>query len=147
MTLTPLLTIRVHGEPKGQPRARAFAVGGKARMYDPGTAEGWKSCVAMAAQQAGFPDSPAVEPIRLSVTFLFPRPGRLNKKSSPPGRIPHTAKPDIDNALKAVMDCLTQIGVWCDDKQVSLGECPKFYAAKGEKPGAEIRIEVLKGTP
>ena len=150
MTWLPYLTFRVDGEPKGQPRARAFAkfVNGKAtaRIHDAGTAEGWKSCVAFAVHQAGPPPNPVDGPIRLSVAFLFKRPIRLNKKSSPPGRIPHTAKPDIDNALKAVMDCLTQLGVWCDDKQVSLGECPKFYAAKGERPGAEIRIEVLGET-
>lgn len=143
MTWTPLLTFRADGEPKGQPRARAFAFNGKARMYDPSTAEGWKACVALAAKAAGIPPTPTSSPIRLDATFLFPRPGRLNKKSSPEGRIEHTAKPDRDNLDKAVLDCLTQLGVWQDDKQVCGGEVSKFYVAKGERPGAEIRIEVL----
>jgi hypothetical protein len=42
---TPI-SIFVHGEPKGQPRPRAFARGGMVRMYDPATAEGWKSAIA-----------------------------------------------------------------------------------------------------
>ena len=38
------------GIPKGQPRPRAFSRNGHARVFDPGTAEGWKSAVAVAAQ-------------------------------------------------------------------------------------------------
>ena len=50
------ITVRVYGEPKGQPRPRAFAKpigGGKfsARVYDAGTAEGWKSQIAQAFRQ------------------------------------------------------------------------------------------------
>jgi len=37
------MTEWVIGIPKAQPRARAFAVGGRARMYNPGTAEAWKA--------------------------------------------------------------------------------------------------------
>jgi len=40
----------VSGDPKAQPRIRAFAINGHARVYDPGTAEGWKSLIAVAAR-------------------------------------------------------------------------------------------------
>jgi Holliday junction resolvase RusA-like endonuclease len=138
--------VRVSGIPKGQPRARAFARpmgGGKfsARMYDPGSAEAWKGDIAHAFGAVSAP-LPA-GPIRVDITFLFPRPGKLNRKKDPDGRVYHTAKPDRDNAEKAVLDCLTRLGVWADDAQVCEGTVRKFYAAKGERPGAEIRVSVL----
>jgi len=138
----PLLSFRAHGIPKGQPRPRAFAFNGKARMYDPGTAEGWKSCVAAAVKEQDW-NNTIPDPVRLSVVFLFPRPGRLNKKSSPAERIPHVSKPDADNCLKSVMDCMTQLGMWIDDAQVCGVEVEKWYVSRDEKPGAEIRIDVL----
>lgn len=152
--VSTILNIRVFGEPKGQPRARAFAFrqGNKftARMYDPGTAEHWKEAIGRAAGHDST-IAPITGPLMLSVVFLFPRPARLCRKKDPPGRIPHAAKPDIDNALKAVMDALTVIGVWKDDAQVSLGPCPKFYAAVDERPGALIVVETIplttQGTP
>jgi len=48
------ITFFVPGEPKGQPRPRAFArkMGDKfvARVFDAATAEGWKGAIAAVAQ-------------------------------------------------------------------------------------------------
>ena len=41
-----LLTFFVEGDPKGQPRARACIRGKHAGVYDPGTSDNWKMCVA-----------------------------------------------------------------------------------------------------
>lgn len=145
-----ILTVRVVGIPKGQPRARAFAmkIGGKfsARMYDAGTAENWKSCVV----SAFFPGRANTAPpltgsVLLSVDFLFPRPKSLMRKKDPEGRVLMNKKPDVDNAIKAICDCLTQAGLWQDDDRVHLGPCIKWYAAKDEAAGAEIRVSVLEG--
>jgi Holliday junction resolvase RusA-like endonuclease len=76
----------------------------------------------------------------LSICFFFPRPQRLLKKKSPEGRIPHTSKPDTDNAVKAVMDCLTGIRMWTDDSLVSAIKAEKHYVAKDQRPGALIQI-------
>jgi Holliday junction resolvase RusA-like endonuclease len=62
------------------------------------------------------------------------------RKSDPEGQIPHTAKPDSDNALKAVMDCMTQLGMWRDDALVCSTIVEKFYAAKAQAPGAVIQV-------
>jgi Holliday junction resolvase RusA-like endonuclease len=129
----------VQGIPKGQPRPRAAFFRGKARVYDPGTAEGWKAAIQLAAK----PFLPAVPldcPLRLTVALFFPRPGRLLTRKSPDGQIPHTAKPDADNALKAVMDCLTGIGMWRDDALVCSSTVEKYYAAKTQRSGAVIQI-------
>lgn len=132
----------IHGIPKGQPRPRAFVRNGHAAVYDAGTAEGWKSAIAIAAKTMR-PSSPLCGPVRVDAVYCFPRPKRLLRKCSPSGMIPHTAKPDRDNLDKATLDALTQIGFWRDDAQVCDGVTRKVYVAKDEAAtGAWIRISV-----
>ena len=135
-----------HGLPKGQPRARAFAIKGKVRMYDPGTAEGWKSAVAEAARP--YINAFAVGPVRLTIVFEFPRPKSHKRKNGdlrPDRPIFHTAKPDCDNAAKALMDALTQIGVWTDDAQVAELCVTKKYADGATGAGVWMRrLEVTE---
>lgn len=137
---------RVFGEPKGQPRPRAFAtrIGGKvtARVFEAGTAEGWKSAVALASEPQR-PSSPLEGPIRVDLELLLHRPKALMRKRHPEGRIYATRKPDRDNCDKAVMDCLTTLGWWRDDAQVVAGEITKQYHAKDEAAGAIVTISVL----
>ena len=133
----------VYGLPKGQPRPRAFArkIGGSvvARVYDAGTAEGWKGAIAN-----DFKRTPGLAPIdgalRMSIDFYFPRPLRLSRKSDAPGAIPCTAKPDADNAAKAVMDALQGIGLFRDDAQIVELQVRKWYHAKNRRPGALIEV-------
>lgn len=127
------------GIPKGQPRVRAFARGGHAAVYDPGTADGWKGSIALAAKSY-LPAIPFNCPIVCNLVFLFPRPARLMRKKDPEGRIPFTGKPDRDNSDKAVLDALTTIGMWRDDALVYDGRITKFYAAKDERTGCHIQI-------
>lgn len=129
----------VLGEPKGQPRPRAFSRGGHASVYNPATAEGWKGSIALAAR-ASLPPAPIDCPVRVAVSFYFPRPARLLRKKDPDGLIPHTAKPDSDNAAKAVLDCLTSVGMWRDDALVCSLVAEKYYAARGQASGALIQI-------
>lgn len=130
----------VFGEPKGQPRPRAFArrVGNKyvARVFDAGTAEGWKSAVALAAKPFA-PAAPISGPVRVDLVFCFARPKSHFKGNNPERELRETAphrhcsKPDIDNLAKAVLDALTQLGVfWRDDSQVCEIYAEKFYAQR-----------------
>lgn len=143
-----MLTVWIPGTPKGQPRPRAFARGGKARVFDPGTAEGWKSAIAYAVR-----DSLAVEshdlpfsgPVHVTLKCWFPRPKSHYTKKGLRREAPtyHTAKPDSDNVLKAALDALTQIGVWTDDSQVCSLEVVKFYADETDhrlKVGAWLEV-------
>ena len=133
----------VHGEPKGQPRPRAFynKKTGRAAVYDKGTAEGWKGMIALAAREH-LPVAPLDQPLRVAATFYCPRPGRLMRRKDPEGPIPHTAKPDGDNAMKAVLDCLSQVGMWRDDALVCSQIVEKFYAGKNQPTGALIQVFV-----
>lgn len=142
----------VSGEPKGQPRPRAFArkMGGKfvARVFDAGTAEAWKSCIAAAAAQHK-PAEPIAGPVRLRLCFYLARPkghytaGMIERGLRATAPHYHTGKPDADNLAKAVMDALTQCGwYWLDDAQVAILAVAKNYADSGT--GAWIEIgEVL----
>ena len=132
------ITFSVTGDPKPQPRPRAFARnmgGGKfaARVYDAGTAEGWKSLVALAAK-AHVPPSPCESPLLVSLVFYIARPkSHYTSKGElrPSAPILPINKPDADNLAKAVLDCLTQIGMWRDDGQVCVLHVEKRYARIG----------------
>lgn len=128
----------VSGTPKGQPRPRAFSINGKARVYSCNTAEGWKGAVAMAAREH-LPPEPLQGPVRLDATFRFRRPKAHYLRGVLRTNAPehHTGRPDVDNLHKAVLDCLTQLGMWRDDGQVCAGEVVKVYS---EQPGADICI-------
>jgi Holliday junction resolvase RusA-like endonuclease len=111
-------------------------------MYDPGTAEGWKALVAQAALRH-LPSAPLDGPIRVDIVVSFRRPkshyrtGKRADEIRPDAPIWHTAKPDRDNIEKAILDCLTTIGMWADDSQVCCGEVKKVWGRQG---GAWIRI-------
>jgi crossover junction endodeoxyribonuclease RusA len=144
----------VSGEPKGQPRPRAFArkFGDKwqARVYDAGTAEAWKSQIALAVKPH-LPPVPWTGPIALTVTFLFPRPKkhfRSNGAAKDDAPQYHTSKPDIENCEKALLDALTQCGLWRDDSQVCHLSSKKRYSNAADNGcGAMVRVEVLSQQP
>ena len=138
-TWSSVAIIHVRGIPKGQPRPRAFAMKGKICVYNPGTAEAWKSAIAEAARPF-VPETPLEGPIRVNITWYLPRPKRLCRKKDWPGPLPHVAKPDRDNLDKAVLDALKTIGFYRDDSQVCDGVLRKRYPSIGIPPGADISI-------
>lgn len=145
------ITFQACGDPKGQPRPRAFAMrkaggGFTARVFDSGTAEGWKSLIALAAKPHA-PKAPITGPVELRVAFVFRRPashfrgGRHATELRPDAPAHHISKPDTDNLLKAVMDALTQTGLfWGDDAQVCTTWAWKSY---GARPGALVEIRAI----
>lgn len=142
-----LHTIRANGMPKGQPRPRAFSRGGRAAVYDPGTAEGWKGDVAKAA--AALEGAALHQPLSVTLTFFMPRPKNhyntkgVLKPTSP--RFMHDSKPDADNLAKAVLDALTNIRAWLDDDQVCELTIRKYWEQpKMDQPGCVIRITELR---
>ena len=140
------------GTPKGQPRPRAFArrmADGRsiARMYDDGTAENWKSQIALASKPHFAGQSSILGPVSLRVLFYFARPKlhfRSNGDLKPNAPRLHTTKPDADNCIKAVKDALTQLGVWRDDCLVAVLHVEKLYVVSLSSPsGAFIHISEL----
>jgi Holliday junction resolvase RusA-like endonuclease len=116
--------------------------GGKfaARVYDAGTAEGWKSSVAVAAQPH-IPQQPLHQPLWVSLAFRLSRPkSHFTKRGALTSSAPShpTNKKDCDNLAKAVLDALTQVGVWQDDGQVVTLVISKIYSAV---PGVGVFIQ------
>lgn len=67
------------------------------------------------------PQEPFEGPVELKVQWLYPH----NAKHKI-GQWKET-KPDTDNLNKALKDCMTQLGFWKDDSQVSVEHIEKRY--------------------
>lgn len=133
----------VDGEPKAQARPRAFVrrtpAGPVARVYDSGSAEGWKSLIAMAARPHR-PAAPIETPVSVCLAFEMPRPKRLCRERDPE-IVPHASRPDCDNLAKSFLDCMTSLGFWRDDAIVCDLVITKQYARKtGGRPGLHVLI-------
>jgi Holliday junction resolvase RusA-like endonuclease len=148
------VSFTVHSVPVGQPRARATAIGGHARMYSPTTTKKggipqphpiveFKHAVVMAfkATKSARFDGPT----GVTVRAFFPRP-KNRPADGPPKDVwksglpyRHTKKPDRDNLDKAILDALTG-KAWADDKQVCCGMIEKLVCGVSETPRVEIHI-------
>ena len=113
-------------------------------MFNPGTAEGWKSDIAMAARQAGvIPTEPWDCAIGRYLRFMMPRPKahyRSNGELKPRAPKYFRSKPDADNFAKAVMDAMTVLGFWKDDKDVCDLHPLKYYCNPGQSAGCWITV-------
>ncbi len=67
-------------------------------------------------------------PIRIEIKFTFKTPTKAKI-----GKL-HTARPDIDNLIKQIMDSCNKV-VYHDDAQVCYIECSKRY---GEEASTEV---------
>jgi Holliday junction resolvase RusA-like endonuclease len=141
----------IYGDPKGQPRARAFArkMGAKhvARMYDSDVADAWKRAVDLGIERE-LKAAGALDPVgafECKLTFFFRRPkshygkGGHVKASAP---ICHVSKPDADNLAKLVLDRITRGGrIWRDDSQVARLTVTKYWAITDARIGVYLSVE------
>jgi len=142
------LAFTVAGEPKGQPRPRAFArkMGSihVARFYDSDVADEWKRAVQIVVLDASIVHKwpLTLGPVAISMCFSLPRPkshfGAKGLKASAP--LHHSGKPDADNLAKLVMDQITKSGrIWRDDSQVVSLRVEKLWAS-GNESGCSVLI-------
>jgi Holliday junction resolvase RusA-like endonuclease len=143
----------IYGDPKGQPRARAFArkMGAKhvARMYDSDVADAWKRAVDLGIEREQIVS--LVDPVGafdVKLTFFFRRPkshygkGGHVKASAP---VCHVSKPDADNLAKLVLDRITRGGqIWRDDSQVAKLRVEKYWAITDARIGAFVIVERIQ---
>ena len=145
------LSFQVTGEPKGQPRPRAFArkMGAVhvARFYDSDVADEWKRAVMIVVCDAATVHKWPLRlgPVSISMCFSMPRPkshsGAKGLKPSAP--VAHVGKPDVDNLAKLCLDQITRSGcVWRDDSQVVSLSVHKFWAVANEQ-GCSVSISTL----
>lgn len=124
MSETLKITIYMRAQPQGS--ARAFVIGGKARITtDNKKLRPFRSELAqMAIAELGDRPQPLFgkhEPVAVSVIFCFQRPPSAKKRKFP------VVKPDLDKLVRGVYDSLTGIAFY-DDAQVVQSTQDKRYA-------------------
>jgi Holliday junction resolvase RusA-like endonuclease len=115
--VTDPITVIIAGEPVAKARPRATRRG---FLYTPAHVRKFEAHGRLAAQLA-MGDRPPIEgPVRLELVAELPVPiswsGR-KRALAVTGDIVPTSRPDVDNYLKAALDCLNEI-VLRDDAQV-----------------------------
>jgi Holliday junction resolvase RusA-like endonuclease len=88
-----------------------------------------------------------MEAVKVEVTFLLPRPkshyrtaqGHEHELLDWAPLYP-TTPPDIDKLERAILDGLTDAGVWLDDSQVVTLHADKRYQRWDEVPGAVVTV-------
>lgn len=134
-----MIFIDVAGEPISWNRPGIIVRKGKAVVYD--TQKREKEQVKWQIRSQ-YREAPLSVPISLEVTFIFPIPKSVSKPiraSMLNGNYFHMIKPDTDNCLKFIMDCMNEL-VYVDDAQISFLSGRKTY---GTMPGTSIRIQTL----
>ena len=81
------------------------------------------------------PDRPMRGPLKLTVVWCFPSRNRY-----PVGTYKAT-KPDTDNMIKLLKDCMTELGFWKDDAQVAVEHLTKGY---DDQSGIFIEVQELE---
>jgi len=113
---------------KGRPRL------GNNRVYTPSKTKIFEETVKTLTAHL----SPLDGALNLEFTFVFARPKSLGRQD--PSRQPRTARPDVDNLVKATCDALNG-RLYHDDSQVVEVTARKFYAAVDEAPHIEVSCE------
>lgn len=80
------------------------------------------------------PSEPMKGPLRLMSVWMF---NTSDKKKLDTWK---TTKPDTDNLVKLLKDCMTECGYWSDDAQVCKEEIQKVWA---QPSGIYIELEEL----
>lgn len=135
------MKIIIPGPPIAKKRPRFARIGKGVRTYSDQETEEGKFVLFARQQITQRFDGPLV----MVCKFVMPRPkghygtGKNSGKLRPSAPVCHTTKPDTDNLIKFVWDCLNG-EAWKDDTQIVGIEAKKFYADDGE-PRTEIEIK------
>lgn len=124
--IPPTVTAQEH-------RVGRKAKGGKVLFYDsPELADARDKFIAHLARHK--PEKPLEGAVTLSVRWYFPVTGKHHNGEW------KTSKPDTDNLVKLLKDCMTKVGFWHDDAQVCYEVVTKVYS---DVPGIGITVTSL----
>lgn len=107
-------------------------VNGKPMFYDPPELKDARQKLT-ANLIPNIPEQPFTTAVRLTTKWLFPKGQHKNGEWK-------TTKPDTDNMIKLLKDCMTVCRFWKDDALVVSEITEKFWA---DIPGIYVRIEEL----
>lgn len=137
------ITLIIPGNPIAKARPRFVRRGPYVGTYNPQETEEGRFLREVKNQlPPGFSIIPQGTPVELNCMFYFSIPASASKKKREAmicDEIKHTKKPDLDNCIKFVKDCLNGV-VWHDDSQVVMVIARKEY---NSEPVTEIKIEVI----
>ena len=86
------------------------------------------------------PERPMAGPVQVLFTAYMPIPASTSqkaKKAMMEETVPHTKKPDLDNLEKQLLDCMTRMRFWEDDRQVYCVIKQKLYSPS---PRWEVQV-------
>jgi Holliday junction resolvase RusA-like endonuclease len=141
---TEPVSFTVEGKPKGKGRPRFSFKGGHA--YTPASTVAYERQIASAARLAMDNHQPMDGPVSVTVRAVFAVSKswpKAKRQAALSGLLLPTTKPDIDNALKGLMDGCNRV-LWIDDVQVVEATITKEY---GERPYLHITARPLTVTP
>lgn len=143
----PALKVTIPGQPVAKGRPRFSARGGKVRTFTDAKTVQYEHRVSWLISHATRSQllAPKGTPVRVDILAVFERPQRLQRKKDPPGLLPHTSRPDLDNVAKALLDSATAAGVWDDDGQVTCIRAEAAYCEKDQKPRVDLSIYLPAG--
>ncbi len=128
--------INLYVKPSAASRPRMYKTGGKMRSYYAGTYKVFRKDVSglvpPAVRTAGI-TVPLEGSLEVEVEVVVPRP-RTTKLPAP--------GPDVDNYMKAALDCLNGVA-WGDDKQIVRGAVIKMWTEKADERG-HIRVTIRR---
>lgn len=107
-------------------------VNGKPVFYDPPELKDARQKLT-ANLIPNIPEQPFTTAVRLTTKWLFPKGQHKNGEWK-------TTKPDMDNMIKLLKDCMTVCRFWKDDALIVSEITEKFWA---DIPGIYVRIEEL----
>jgi Holliday junction resolvase RusA-like endonuclease len=131
-----ILHLHIAGEPMAVQSVRAVRMGNGIRTFQPKKVEDWKSYVRLSINNQ-LPEDWVVLDRALAVKYVLKFPPLKSMRKKELKRIEDgetvykPKKPDFDNCLKGLNDCLSGI-VWRDDALVVRASVSKIYALNPE---------------
>jgi Holliday junction resolvase RusA-like endonuclease len=86
------------------------------------------------------PETPLQGPVSLLTRWVFPWRQSDGQKVRDDGLALHAERPDCDNLVKLLADCMTDLGFWEDDGQVSVLRVEKF---RGSLTGIYVEAQEI----
>ena len=128
------------GQPRGQGRPRFNRMGGAYKTSEDKAYER-ALCMAYWAKYTGAPMMQGPLAVKIEMVVQIPQSKSKREKALMlSGEIKPTIKPDVDNAVKAILDALNGVA-FPDDKAVTTLFVKKRY---GATPGVLVEIEEEK---
>jgi len=151
----PSIQFTIPITPSAQMRARSTARGGFARTYKhPEQRRHEEQLMPLLVQHR--PLEPFTGPLSLTVMAFLPIPGSKPKwwhDAAQNGALLPVTKPDLDNLVKNIKDCMQTVGFYANDSQVVevvaqklYSTCPRWAIKLLELPQVDAKEWKLRGS-